>query len=145
MDLLWPSDDFEQFDEFVTSAISKKCNILIAPSSIIILNKSIVLKLNRKTIKISCIDPNCSEELKPIIQSSGHSIFQVEGRGTHLNLENIILNHTCYSTNHKDIGAGVFVLNTSYVIVSKCDIISSYGFGLWGVQNAVIDVSECTN
>ena len=144
MDLLWPSNEFDHFDELVSSAITRKCNVSIAPSSIITLNKSVVLKLNRKTIKISCFDHNCTEELKPIIQSYGHSIFQVEGRGTHLTLENITLKHTCYSTNHKDIGAGVFVLNTSYVIVSKCSITSLYGFGLWGVQNAVIDVRECT-
>ena len=55
-----------------------------------------------------------------IITSDLHSLFQVSGRSTHLELQNLHLLHTCYNEDKSRIGACVFGLGKAQVTVTNC-------------------------
>lgn len=137
----WPSTIYNNFQELIENAITKNIAIKIKEDTHIKLDTTILIKNNSSKLKISGECNNNSN--RPIITSSGHSIFQVGGRHTFLIIENIILNHVCYQKNQNDIGAVIFGLNLSNIQCNNCLLTSNHGFGIWAVQRSIIEINSC--
>lgn len=112
--LLWPSVNYNNFDELIDLAIELSIPIYIESYTNIILENTILHKKNSKILHIIGI-VNKDDEInsRPIITCSDHSIFKLAGRKPYLILENLILNHTCNREDKRDIGAAVFGLYKS--------------------------------
>ena len=139
----WPAvDPTITFDEAVDDAISRQVPLLIAKSTIITLTERILLKTNGATLRLVGVSGGDIDN-RPTIISSAHSLFQVGGRGATLVLANLILRHTCFREEYKDIGAVIFSLHKAKVHVSDCEIHSDHGFGIWAVQRAMVRLNNC--
>ena len=57
-----------------------------------------------------------------IITSDLHSLFQVSGRSTRLELQNLHLLHTCYNEDKSKVGACVFGLGKAQITVTNCTL-----------------------
>ena len=139
----WPTiDPAITFDEAVDNAISRQVPLLIAKSTIITLTERILLKTNGATLRLVGVSGGDIDS-RPTIISSAHSLFQVGGRGATLILANLILRHTCFREEYKDIGAVIFSLHKAKVHISDCKIHSDHGFGIWAVQRALVRLDNC--
>ena len=139
----WPAiDPTTTFDEAVDNAISRQVPLLIAKSTIITLTERILLKTNGATLRLVGVTDGDIDS-RPTIISSAHSLFQVGGRGATLILANLILRHTCFREEYKDIGAVIFSLHKAKVHISDCEIHSDHGFGIWAVQRATVRLNNC--
>lgn len=77
------------------------------------------------------------------IEGNGHCLFQITGKGCCLTLKNLKLNHLTFEKDKRNIGGAIFILGTSKVILDNCQVSSSHGFGVWGVQNAQCLLVNC--
>ena len=139
----WPSTGLHSsFYAAVSDAISLQVPLVIAAKTVINLSERILLKENKTTLRIIGCSNSIGDD-RPLIISSGHSIFQVGGRGATLIVENLRLKHTCYREHHKDIGSVFFALHKAKIEVKGCDMISENGFGVWAVQQAAVKLTNC--
>ena len=141
--VLWPSPGLHvTFYAAVEEALKLQVSLVIASKTVVHLPDRILHKENKSTLRIiGCVDD--SEESRPLLISSGHSMFQVGGRGATLVVENLFLRHICFREHHKDIGGVFFALHKSKVEVINCNLESEYGFGVWAVQQAAVKLSNC--
>ena len=107
----------------------------------LILTEPIHHKKNAATLHIRCTSkdgvPTCS------IRSKAHSVFHIGGRKAKLVLDNVGIIHECERDDPKDIGACIFGLYRSDVILNDCILVSMHGFCVWGVQSSVLSLTSC--
>lgn len=77
------------------------------------------------------------------VEGNGHCLFQVTGKGCCITIKNLKLNHVAFEEDKRNIGGAVFILGTSQAILENCQVVSSHGFGVWGVQNAQCTLVDC--
>lgn len=81
------------------------------------------------------------------IQGSIHSLFQIDGdkknNPRRLTLRNVTLVHTKEHEDPREIGAAVFAMGSSVIVLSECDISSKGGFAVWGKHRCSITVDQC--
>ena len=137
----WPSSDYESFHHACDDAIMNNKTIEIANNTTIIIDNTILIKSNGKTLIIlgKCNDDNND---RPKIIGSGHSVFQIGGRKTSLHLENVIITHDCSRSDKADIGACIFGLYRSTISITNCSLSSIFGFSVWAVQQCIISISN---
>ena len=137
--IYWPCDDFTDFGEASLAAMSQGLPLMLRDGVIVELNFSLIHKLNSRKLEII----GCGE-VKPTIIGNGHSIFQIGGRYSILDLTNLCLRHTCDLDDYRDVGAVIFALNLADVRIQDCEIVSSHGFGVWAVQKASVHLTRCS-
>ena len=144
--VLWPSSHpHVTFYEAVEEAVKSQIPLVIAPKTVVHLSERILLKENKSILRIVGFTDDDDVDTRPSIICSGHSIFQVGGRGATLIIENLCLKHTCFRDHHKDIGGVIFALHKAKVEAINCNLYSEYGFGVWAVQQAAVKLTNCKN
>lgn len=159
----WLNESNLNFEEFILNIIKEghQKNIIIITTSIN-LNKTI--QINTKNIEIIIKGLNYplnensdnsdnsensenSDKNKYEIISNGHCIFQISGKNIQIKIENLKLIHNIIKDDKRDIGGALFILGKSNVSINNCEITSTNGFGIWGVQNAIcyVDNSSITS
>lgn len=130
------------FNEAATCDGEKARTILIQPNTRILIDDDtmLILKKNNVLVKIAMIGGDI--EGRPVISSNAHSVFKVTGRKSFLNLENIIINHTCYNISQTLIGSCIFAMHHADIMLHSCDLSSSHGFGLWAVQSSRMTIRK---
>jgi parallel beta-helix repeat protein len=103
------------------------------------LSRTVVIKCKHRRLQI---EGECQNSLLEI-KGSGHCLFQITGKGSCITLKNLKLDHFAFEQDKRNIGAAVFVLGTSQAILENCQVVSSHGFGIWGVQNAKCTLLNC--
>ncbi len=103
------------------------------------LNEMTILKSNNAILEI--IGEGEGDD-RPIISCNAHSIFKVLGRRPTLSIKNIKLVHSCVNAP-PDVGACIFGLYLSKIVLEDCSLESCCGFGLWFVQQASADIKNC--
>ena len=142
--VLWPSSHpHVTFYEAVEEAVKSQIPLVIAPKTVVHLSERILLKENKSILRIVGFTDDDDVDTRPSIICSGHSIFQVGGRGATLIIENLCLKHTCFRDHHKDIGGVIFALHKAKVEAINCNLYSEYGFGVWAVQQAAVKLTNC--
>ncbi|KAJ1458625.1 hypothetical protein M885DRAFT_513141 [Pelagophyceae sp. CCMP2097] len=80
------------------------------------------------------------------VVGSGHSVFQSDGtRRSELRLVNLFILHESSRARLEDrmLGAAVYARGKARVVLEKCTVRSTAGFGLWLQQRAVVSVDRC--
>lgn len=103
------------------------------------LNEMTILKSNNAILEI--IGEGDGEE-RPILSCNAHSIFKVLGRRPTLYIKNIKLVHSC-TNSPPAVGACIFGLYLSKIVLEDCSLESYRGFGLWLVQQSSAEIKNC--
>ena len=81
------------------------------------------------------------------IQGAIHSLFQIDGdKRNHprrLTLRNTCLRHTKVHEDPREIGAAVFAMGSSVVVLEGCDISSLGGFAVWAKHRCSVTITNC--
>ena len=82
-----------------------------------------------------------------IIQGAIHSLFQIDGdKKNHprrLTLKKTCLRHTKVHEDPREIGAAVFAMGSSAIVLEDCDISSLGGFAVWAKHRCSVTVTNC--
>ena len=113
--------------------------IRITRNTCLELNEMTILKSNNAILEI--IGEGEGDD-RPILICNAHSIFKVLGRRPTLSIKNIKLVHSCANAP-PDVGACIFGLYLSKIVLEDCRLESCCGFGLWFVQQASADIKNC--
>ena len=146
MSVRWPSEETPaesreiSFLRALQMAIEHQVPLVIGEAVKLELSERIFHKLNSTLLHII---GEGFMDTRPVLTSSGHSVFQCGGRRARLILDNIVIEHTCFREHHKDIGACIFGLNQSLITITNCQLRSHHGFAVWGVQRANISLESC--
>jgi hypothetical protein len=134
--LEWDDGMLEGFEPTLQRAINGGYDKLVVKSGARI-STTIVIKCKNKQFIIEGMGQSI------VIEGSGHSVFQITGKGSCIILKNLQVNHTAMARDKRDIGGAVFVMGKARSILEDCRMTSSYGFGIWGVQSARISLMNC--
>ena len=82
-----------------------------------------------------------------LIQGSIHSLFQIDGdKKNHprrLTLRRTCLRHTKVHEDPREIGAAVFAMGSSAIVLEECDLSSLGGFAVWAKHRCSVTVTDC--
>lgn len=132
---------FESFQQAVQVAVKEGLPLHLTGSDSITLTDTIHISDNDcELIVIGCLSTSASD--KSVIESYGHSMFQISGRRSKIRLENLILRHQREDVDKKNVGAVVFASNNSTCTIIGSELSSASGFSLWAVQHAQCHVSS---
>ena len=140
MIVYWPCEKFISFQDAVDEACACNGSLLISAGTRIYLTTTIVIKSKNCELKIY----GATDGEPPIVESAGHCIFQFMGKKVRVHVENLVLKHVAESDDKKEIGAAVFCLCDSSIILQNCDVGSTNGFCVWTVQRSMCTIDTCT-
>jgi len=82
-----------------------------------------------------------------LIEGSIHSLFQIDGDKKNsprrLTLKGVRLKHTKIHEDPREIGAAVFAMGSSIVVLDGCDISSLGGFAVWAKHRCSVSIENC--
>ena len=100
-----------------------------------LLEESVSIKRNSSNVAFEGMGPE-----PVVLVASGHCGFDVRGRKTRVELKNLNILHTQFSSDKREIGACVFGMHQACVAICNCTLTSQHGFALWVVQRASVTV-----
>lgn len=82
-----------------------------------------------------------------VIQGEIHSLFQIDGdkrnNPRRLTLRGCTLLHLKEDEDPRQIGAAIFAMGSSVIVLENCSISSRGGFAVWGKHRCCITVENC--
>lgn len=138
MSLYFPSK-FESSTEHETT-FKDACYQAIALHVPLILTENVVLNETIRLREKQILNIQASTRLT--ISGELHSLFLLNNK-SRLFIENVNLDHTLQTDDHKEVGAAINLRCKGSIHVSNSCIVSTSGFCVWAVQKSCVHLVHC--
>jgi hypothetical protein len=128
-------DDFLSFENACQEAIQRAVPLVLSQD--IVLVQTIRL-MGQQSLQIKSHDGN----KRVTIQGGLHSLFLLNNK-SQLIIEDVNLDHTLQTDDHKQVGAAINLRTKAKVSLTRSKVMSASGFCIWAVQKSHVTLEQC--